>query len=263
MILYEHPLSPYAQKVKVALREKGLPFELRLPRAIGTGNARDQEFVHQHPRLEVPLLVDGDARIFDSTIILEYLEDRFPAPALLPATPVERARARTIEEVMDCHYEPINWALSEIRYFRRAEGELAERLVAAAAEQTRRLQAWLSEQLGAGEWFGGDEFGWADLAVVPFVNGSAGFALAPEPRSPLADWLGRANSRPSVARTRDEAVASAAGMSGVADLVARGLFRRQYRDHRLEWLIRNGGLEIVERGLELGNIRFTEFPGAS
>jgi glutathione S-transferase/RNA polymerase-associated protein len=262
MILYEHPLSPYAQKVKIALREKNVPFEARLPRAIGTGSSRDEEFVREHPRLEVPLLVDGDARIFDSTIILEYIEDRFPHPPLLPAAPAARARARTIEDVMDSHYEPINWGLSEIRYFFRAEGELAERLERAAAEQTRRLQGWLADQLGGSEWFGGDTFGWTDLAVVPFVNGSAGFGLAPAPGSPLSHWLHRANARRSVQRTRDEAVASVAGMSGVADLVARGLFRRQYRDHRLEWMIRSGGLEIVERGLERGNIRFTEFPSA-
>jgi glutathione S-transferase/RNA polymerase-associated protein len=260
MILFEHPLSPYAQKVKIALREKSVPFEVRLPRAIGTGSSRDDEFVREHPRLEVPLLVDGDLRIFDSTIILEYLEDRFPEPALLPSPPAERARARTIEEVMDSHYEPINWGLSEIRYFRRAEGDLATRLEAAAAEQTRRLQGWLARRLGEREWFGGERFGWADLCVVPFLNGSAGFGLAPPRDTPLSRWLERANARPSVEATRNEAMASAAGMTGVADLVARGLFRRQYRDHRLEWMIKSGGLEIVKNGLDRGNIRFTEFP---
>ena len=260
MILYEHPLSPYAQKVKIALREKNVSFEARLPRAIGSGNSRDDEFVRDHPRLEVPLLVDGEARIFDSTIILEYVEDRFPDPPLLPALPLDRARARTIEDVMDSHYEPINWGLSEIRNFRRAEGDLAARLESAAAEQTRRLQGWLARQLGESEWFGGDSFGWADLSVVPFLNGSAGFGLAPANGTPLSDWLRRANARASVEATRNEAVASAAGMTGVADLVARGLFRRQYRDHRLEWMIKSGGLQVVERGLERGNIRFTEFP---
>jgi glutathione S-transferase/RNA polymerase-associated protein len=41
-------------------------------------------------------------------------------------------------------------------------------------------------------------------------------------------------------------------------MVAQGLFKREYRDHRLEWMIKSGGLEVVVKGLEAGNIRFTE-----
>jgi len=81
--LYEHPLSPYAQKVKIALREKRLDFEAKMPGGIGAGGASG-EFADANPRAEVPVLIDGDVRIFDSTIILEYIEDSFPEPALLP-----------------------------------------------------------------------------------------------------------------------------------------------------------------------------------
>ena len=81
--------------------------------------------------------------IFDSTIILEYLEDRWPTPALLPGAPAERARVRMLEEAMDTHFEAINWGLSEIRWFRRAEGELERTLLARAASQTRRWFGWL------------------------------------------------------------------------------------------------------------------------
>src|SRR5277367_7193265 len=93
LTLYEHPLSPYAQKCKIALLEKGIPFEAKLPDAFGSGVAGG-DFVAENPRHEVPLLVDGDVRIFDSTVILEYLEDKWPAPPMLPASPAERARVR-------------------------------------------------------------------------------------------------------------------------------------------------------------------------
>ena len=116
MLLYEHPLSSYAQKVKIALREKGLDFKVETPAALGSGKA-DGAFAEASPRNEVPALVDGDVRIFDSTIILEYLEDKFPAPPLLPRDPAERARARMIEELCDSSYEAVNWGLSEIRWF--------------------------------------------------------------------------------------------------------------------------------------------------
>ena len=132
--LYEHPLSPYAQKVKIALREKQVAFEAMLPGGIGAGTAAG-EFVAASPRAEVPALIDGETQVFDSTIILEYVEDRWPAPPLLPAGAAERARVRMIEEIMDTHFEAITWGLSELGWFRRAEGELAETLRAAAARQ--------------------------------------------------------------------------------------------------------------------------------
>jgi glutathione S-transferase len=91
MLLYEHPLSSYAQKVKIALREKGVAFEVETPPGLGSGKA-DGEFAVASPRNEVPALIDGEARIFDSTIILEYLEDKFPSPPLPSSSAPVRLR---------------------------------------------------------------------------------------------------------------------------------------------------------------------------
>jgi glutathione S-transferase/RNA polymerase-associated protein len=255
--LYDHPLSPYAQKVKIALREKGLAFEAVLPGGLGAGGAQGA-FVEASPRAEVPALVDGEVRVFDSTIILEYLDDAYPEPAMRPATAAERARVRMLEEVMDTHFEAINWGLSEIRWFRRAEGAAAEALTAAARRQTDGFFAWLEKQLGGRDWFNGAAFGWGDLSVVPYLNGAAGHGHPPAAGSKLADWLARANARPSVAAAAEEAAASARAstMTNVAELVAQGLFKREYRDHRLEWMIKSGGVDVVLKGLERDNIRF-------
>ncbi|HEV7386203.1 MAG TPA: glutathione S-transferase C-terminal domain-containing protein, partial [Phenylobacterium sp.] len=168
-------------------------------------------------------------------------------------------RVRVIEEVMDTHFEPINWGLSELRWFKRAEGEQAKIIEAAAARQLAGYFGWLERQLGEREWFNGDGFGWGDLAVVPFLNGSAGQGHPPPAGSKLAAWLARANARPSVVETVAEiaAMARGAGMPNVAELVEKGLFKREYRDHRLEWMIKSGGVEVVLRGLERDNIRFS------
>jgi glutathione S-transferase len=194
LLLFEHPLSPYAQKCKIALREKGVPFEARLPAGVGVGSGFEPAFLEASPRGEVPALVDGEVRVFDSTIILDYIEERWPAPPLLPAAPAER-------------------------------------------------------------------FGRADLSVVPYLNGSRGFGLQPEAGSRLADWLARANERPAVAQTAAEAggflSGGGGGMGQIAELLAKGLFKREYRDHRLEWMVRSGGVEVVLEGLERQNIRFT------
>jgi glutathione S-transferase/RNA polymerase-associated protein len=254
--LYDHPLSPYAQKVRIALREKQLAFQLALPGGLGAGGAGG-EFAEANPRAEVPVLIDGAARVFDSTIILEYLEDAYPAPALLPAGAADRARVRMIEEVMDTHYEAINWAMGEINWFRRAEGAFADELKATAARQTQGFLKWLEQQLGDRQWFNGASFGWGDLSVVPYVAASAGMGNRPPAGSALAAWLERVLARPSVAETNAEARGFNTEGSGVAEAVASGLFKREYRDHRLEWMMKSGGLDIVLKGLEAGNIRFT------
>ena len=256
MLLYEHPLSSYAQKVKIALREKGLPFSVETPAGLGSGRAGG-DFAAASPRLEVPTLIDGDARVFDSTIILEYLEDRCPSPPLLPRSPVERARARMIEEVCDTLYEAVNWGIGEIRWFRRAEGALAEEMLANAARQTAELQAWLQGRLADREWFNGEAFGWADVAVAPYLNRSFHYGLGTPEGSPLARWRERIRARPSVAATFAEFEAATAGMGDAAARLASGAIRREYRDHRLEWMMKSGGVQVVLDGMARGNIRFT------
>jgi glutathione S-transferase/RNA polymerase-associated protein len=258
--LYDHPFSPYAQKVKIALREKGQAFEAPLPQGIGAGGAAG-EFVEANPRAEVPTLIDGEVRLFDSTIILEYIEDKWPEPPLLPKGAAERARVRMLEEVMDTHYEAINWGLGEVRHFKRATGGLAEAIERRAAEQTQGYFRWLERQLGDREWFNGAAFGWGDIAVVPYVNGSRGHGHHPPAGTGMAAWLERVNQRPSVAATvkdiTDMLQGGGLAMSDVADLVDKGLFKREYRDHRLEWMIKVGGVEVVTRGLARDNIRFS------
>ncbi len=250
--LYEHPLSPYAQKVKIALYEKGIPFEARVPNLLAP--ASETEFQASNVRLEVPSLVDGDVSVFDSTVILEYLEDKWPSPPLLPSTPAERARVRMIEDVCDTYVEAIMWAVYEIRVFERAKGELADSLLARAAGQIAGAQAWLERQLGNRTFFNGDAFGWGDLSVWPYVAGQAAAGFAPKGR--LATWLEKASARESTSKCAQAALESMDGFQGLGALVEAGMFKREYRDHRLEWMIRSGGKQIVLDGLEKETIRF-------
>lgn len=256
LTLYEHPLSPYAQKCKIALLEKGVPFQLKMPTAIGSGQV-DAEFLKASPRGEVPALVDGDFAVFDSTVILEYIEDSYPTPALLPRDAKLRAKARMIEDAMDTLYEPINWGLGELRYFKRAEGERARVIEARAAAQARDFFGWLERQLGDQAWFCGPAFGWADLSVIPYINGSTGLGVEPEPLSKLGQWQARANARPSVAQAAQQAVESVRRMALVGRALRQGHFKREYRDHRLEWMIRSGGLDVVLEGIKADTIRFS------
>lgn len=121
--LYEHPLSSYAQKIKIALREKGVDFTMLPPEGLGSGEP-NPAFAALNRRLEAPVLVAGEDRIFESTIILEYIEDRWPEPAVLPKEPGGRAFARMTEEVCDGQYEVVNWGFGEILWFKPCFGKM-------------------------------------------------------------------------------------------------------------------------------------------
>lgn len=239
-----------------------MAFELVTPDGMGAGGAGGA-FVAANPRAEVPTLVDGDVSIFDSTIIQDYIEDRWPTPALLPDGAAARARVRMIEEVMDTQYEAVVWGMMEVRVFGRLQGAEAEALLARAAGQVAGLNSWLETQLGVNDWFNGASFGWGDIAVVPFVQGAIGFGVAPARGSKLALWLERCMQRESVAKTAGEAKAASTVVARVVpQAIASGAFKREYRDHRLEWMIRSGGLQVLVDGMNAGNIRFSSEIGA-
>jgi len=90
-------LSPYVRKVLVCLETKGIPYEVD-PIVPFYGN---DQFKQISPLRRIPVLIDDNGAISDSTVICEYLEERFPTPALLPADAATRARARWLEEYAD------------------------------------------------------------------------------------------------------------------------------------------------------------------
>ncbi len=103
MKLYSGPLSMFGAKVEIALREKGLDFELEMvPYNRQSGyQPKHPEVLRINPKRQVPVLIDKTVEIFDSTQIFEYLEDQWPMPALWPALPAERVRARQLEHASD------------------------------------------------------------------------------------------------------------------------------------------------------------------
>ena len=120
------------------------------------------------------------------------------------------------------------------------------------------MHAWLAGELGDQTWLSGERFGWADLSALPYVTMSSFFGFEPAAGSRLAAWLARSLARPSVAKTVDEALASVPGMATYAQWLEAGVFKRQFRDHRLEWIIRSGGLQVLDGPEAKNDIRFTD-----
>ena len=103
MILYTAPLSMFGMKVEIAAREKGLAPEIVMVTytAANGYNPKHPDVARINPKGQVPVLIDDDVELYDSTQIFEYLEDIAPEPALWPQDVKARARARQLEHASD------------------------------------------------------------------------------------------------------------------------------------------------------------------
>jgi glutathione S-transferase len=234
IILYDDVFSPYARKVRIALYEKGVPFE-RVRALHGDCNRTD--FVHVNPRAEVPALVDGDFSLFDSTIICEYLEDRHPEPPLYPRDPRRRATCRLVEDLADTQLDAALYAVTILEFGR---GESHPAMRAAAARDLARIADVLEAQLGDQAYFCGD-FSLADVAVVPHCAVAAFLGLLPgqssHPR--LARWLERVQERPSIVRDNADVMETLQRLQAEKK-PGFDPYRVQWRSDRLEWVVKNG-----------------------
>src|SRR5919206_1210017 len=105
MKLYDYPQCPFGQKVRIVLAEKELSYEL-VNVDLRRGEQKRPEFLKLNPFGKVPVLVDDDVVVYDSTIINEYLEDEYPHPRLLPEDSALRAKARMREDFCDNSFLP-------------------------------------------------------------------------------------------------------------------------------------------------------------
>lgn len=161
-----------------------------------------------------------------------------------------------IEEICDTVYEATNWVYAEVVWSGRAEGGSASRILDKVEQQTRLIQSWLASKLGGNDYFNGETFGYADVCVAPYLNRSVYYGLGPAQGSPLQEWHARIKVRESVKPTFEEMEAGAAVMAKSMRKFLEGGLRREYRDHRLEAMIKLGGLDVVLEGLRKETIRF-------
>jgi glutathione S-transferase len=217
-ILYVGPLSLFSRKVEIALREKGLLYARELvPFSQAKGYYPKHPVVAEaNPLKKVPVLVEGDLALFDSTVILEYLEDAYPNPPLYPKGAKARAKCRLVElEADEILFAPVRNLLY------RTEPPLADGARQAAREEEGikadqeiyRQFAALDARLVARDYFCGD-FTAADIGMfmtVLFTQRLKGPRVSGHPR--LAAWYARMLDRPSCATTAAEIAAADREMS--------------------------------------------------
>ena len=194
-------VSPYVRKVLACLELKGLDYRVD-PITPFFGN---DEFERLSPLRRIPVLIDGDVTLSDSSVICAYLDEAYPQRPLLPAGYKDRARARWLEEFADTRLGDIFiWALFYQRVVRPAvwsEPADEERIAKATREDAPRALDYLESQLPAAGFLFGD-IGIADIAVATFFRNAAyaGFTVDAE-RWPNTDrFVGVVLAHPVLAK---------------------------------------------------------------
>ena len=221
LVLYSGPLSLFTAKVRIALEEKGLAYE-----RIEVGWSLAERYLPHHPEVvrlnpkaEVPVLVDGDTVVYDSTQVLEYLEERFPSPPLYPEGVAERARCRRLEAWADEIVFPHVWDLIEGAFYPAepdaADGSRAQRAATGRAG-IEACARWLDAEL-AGRDVLCDRFSVADIAAFIMLTtaGTLGAPL-PEECERVRAWQSALAGRPAVKRELEGLLAASAAARAAA-----------------------------------------------
>ena len=194
MRLFSGPLSMFGAKAQIAAIEKGLDFELvmvpfEMKRLY---QPKHPEVARINPKQQVPVLIQGDLELFDSTQIFEYLEDLRPQPALWPIGAAARARARQLEHASDEIYFPHVIRLMGLQGMPQDPAALAAR--GGAARYYREMEALLADRQ-----FLAGPYSFADIAFYMaqlFGDRMGAPMTAATPR--LIDWRERMTARPAV-----------------------------------------------------------------
>ena len=165
--LYGFPLSNYYNKVKLALLEKGVPFEeVRTPFKAGMTGPDSEEVLRRSPLGKVPYLETEHGSLCESQVILDYIEARWPTPALMPSDPWQAAKVREINAFLDLHIELCARQLYPQAFF---GGTLPEKYIARVRGDLEKNLAAFKRLAVFGPYVAGDTFTLADCAAYPHL----------------------------------------------------------------------------------------------
>lgn len=195
--LYDFPMSPRARKVRIVLAEKGLQYE-KVTVDITKGEQKKPEYLAVHPYGKVPALQDNGTTVYESTIIMEYLNDKYPTPPLLPSDPGQRARARVLMHLGDSLYDG---ALAAIvgQVFFKPKGQADQGVIEKAKQDLRTCFERLERELGDNEYLLGPAFTLADICFITWAPLFGPLQVEVPSQLPrVKAWLARLQDRPSV-----------------------------------------------------------------
>ena len=184
MVLYSGTTCPFSQRCRFVLFEKGMDFDIR---DVDLFN-KPEDISVMNPYGQVPILVERDLILYESNIINEYIDERFPHPQLMPADPVQRARARLLllnfERELFINIEPL-------------EKEDPKRMDKARVVVRDRLSQ-LAPVVAKSKFMLGEDFSMIDVALAPLLWRLELYGIElPKAAAPVLKYAERIFSRPA------------------------------------------------------------------
>ena len=187
MVLYSGTTCPFSQRCRFVLFEKGMDFEIR---DVDLYN-KPEDISIMNPYGQVPILVERDLILYESNIINEYIDERFPHPQLMPADPVMRARARlflfNFERELFVHVQQLE---------RRDQARDASKTMDKARAQIRDRLTQLTPIFIKNKYMLGEDFSMLDVAIAPLLWRLDHYGIdMPKTAAPLLRYAERIFSR--------------------------------------------------------------------
>ncbi len=166
MTLYSGAGSPYAWRVGLALEHKQLPYEIKML-SFSANDTLKPEFIALNPRHQVPVLTDGDFALYESAVILEYLEEKYPANPLLPKDIQQRAIARRLAREADVYFGAGMDKLTH-QYFSMKENERNKKMIEQGREEVLKEFVFFEKEM-RGVFLAGENLSIADCTLYPML----------------------------------------------------------------------------------------------
>ena len=193
--LYDFKSSPNCQRVKVVLAEKNLPYEI-VPVDLTKKEQKNPDYLKLNPYGKVPVLTDDATVLYESLIINEYLEEKYPNPPLMPKDPAKKAKGRILVDFGMAHFDS---AYQKLRMELMKEAkEQSQPIIDGAKNDLKKLLQRFEDELGDQQYLLGD-FSLVDADLIPRFTRLEGFGVLPDPSLPrLGKYLERMKARPSI-----------------------------------------------------------------
>jgi glutathione S-transferase len=193
--LYDFKSSPNCQRVKVVLAEKNLPYEI-VPIDLRKQEQKAPEYLKLNPYGKVPVLTDDTTVLYESLIINEYLEEKYPNPPLMPKDLGRKAKARILVDYGMAHFDsPYQKLRMELT---KDPKEQNQQVIDSAKSDLKKLLQRFENEIGDQQYLMGD-FSLVDADLIPRFTRLEGFGILPDPSLPrLGKYMERMKARPSV-----------------------------------------------------------------
>ena len=193
--LYDFLSSPNCQRVKVVLGEKKLAYET-VPVDLKKGEQKKPDYLKLNPYGKVPVIIDGATVLYESLVINEYLDEKYPEPPLMPKDQSKRAKIRIL---IDYGMNHVDVPYQKIRHEMMKDAkERSQETLDKAKQELKNLLQRFEREIGEQPYLAGD-FSLVDAALIPRFIRMEGMGVLPDASLPrLGGWLKRMKERPSV-----------------------------------------------------------------